>query len=295
MYPDPAYFGISNDSKTDGNYPQNNLRTGCIADGCFGDCLNASDIAMLLNVDDNHFIKEFIPASSSDILKLSELEFRSLAVITDKIAHDEKLELITEVGDMNSLEEFISEFGCQTENAMMYLLQIVDAVSFLHKRRFIHRNLRAASVFIYSNGNAKLACFARVRRLMPNVDDKSSTMPIHLSMFVDSLRWSSPEVITDGMYSKASDVWAFGVLIWEIFTLIDKDIDESNEEISHLPYHELISKRQILSYLQKGKRLGQPKSCPDRFYEIMLECWEHDAQDRRDCQDIAHCIINEQI
>ena len=53
---------------------------------------------------------------------------------------------------------------------------------------------------------------------------------------------SSPEVITDGMFSKASDVWAFAVLIWEIFTLIDKDLDESDEEISHLPYHQLISK-----------------------------------------------------
>jgi serine/threonine protein kinase len=54
---------------------------------------------------------------------------------------------------MNSLEDFISEFGCETENAMMYLSQIVEAVSFLHKRRFIHRNLRTASVFIYLNGN----------------------------------------------------------------------------------------------------------------------------------------------
>jgi hypothetical protein len=62
---------------------------------------------------------------------------------------------------------------------------------------------------------------------------------------------SSPEVITDGMFSKASDVWAFAVLIWEIFTLIDKDLDESDEEISHLPYHQLTSKElvHLLLYL----------------------------------------------
>ena len=62
---------------------------------------------------------------------------------------------------------------------------------------------------------------------------------------------SSPEVIADGMFSKASDVWAFAVLIWEIFTLIDKDRDESDEEISHLPYHQLTSKElvHLLLYL----------------------------------------------
>ena len=55
---------------------------------------------------------------------------------------------------------------------------------------------------------------------------------------------SSPEVIIDGEYSKASDMWAFGVMIWEMFTLIDKERDEiSDEEIT--PYHQLTSKEQV--------------------------------------------------
>ena len=59
---------------------------------------------------------------------------------------------------------------------------------------------------------------------------------------------SSPEVITDGMYSTASDAWALGVLIWEIFTLIDKHNDYENDcEISLLPYHQLSSKDQVLT------------------------------------------------
>ena len=54
---------------------------------------------------------------------------------------------------------------------------------------------------------------------------------------------SSPEVIIDGEYSKASDMWAFGVMIWEMFTLIDKELDESNEEV--IPYNQLSSKEQV--------------------------------------------------
>jgi serine/threonine protein kinase len=60
---------------------------------------------------------------------------------------------ITEVGDMGNLEEFIDAFGCTIEIGIRYLSQIREAVSFLQIRRFIHRNLRASSVFIYSDGN----------------------------------------------------------------------------------------------------------------------------------------------
>ncbi|CAB3985716.1 insulin-like growth factor 1 receptor [Paramuricea clavata] len=295
-YADPAYFGISYGSSSRAETPPINSRTGCIANGCVGECLNASDIAAPLDVQDGtgYFIKEFIPASSSDILKLSELQFPSLAVITERIVHDEKLELITEVGDMGTLEEFIKSFGCPVEDAITYLSQIGEAVLFLHNRRFIHRNLRAASIFIDSNGNTKLACLGRVRKVKPNPDDLFSTMPIKLSMSDDSLRWSSPEVITDGMFSKASDVWAFAVLIWEIFTLIDKDLDESDEEISHLPYHQLTSKDLIFPYLNNGQRLGKPKNCPDALYEMMLQCWEFCAEDRLRCQDVVQ-RIEEQV
>ena len=223
--------------------PINVSTSGCAANGCSGECLNKSDIAVPINVDGNHFIKEFAPASSRDILKLSELEYPTLAIITDKIFHDEKLELIIEVGDFGSLTESINDHGCSMENAMRYLSQIGEAVLFLHNRRFIHRNLRASSVFVYSDRNAKLACFARVRKLKPNDDDQSLTIPINLPMPDDSLRWSSPEVIIDGEYSKASDMWSFGVLIWEMFTLIDKDVDESDKGI--IPYHQFTSKEQV--------------------------------------------------
>ena len=198
---------------------------------------------------------------------------------------------LTEVGDMGSLKQFINEYGCSKQNAMSFLSQIGEAVMFLHNRRFIHRDLRADSVFVYSNGNAKLACFARVRKLKPNADDQSSTIPINLPMPDDSLRWSSPEVITDGEYSKASDMWAFGVLIWEMFTLIDKEIDESDEEVT--PYRQLSSKEQILSYLRKEKRLSKPSNCPDWLYEMMLRCWENNTQDRAKAQDIVQCIQNQ--
>jgi serine/threonine protein kinase len=57
---------------------------------------------------------------------------------------------------MGSLKKFTNEYGCSMENAMRYLSQIAEAVSFLHNRRFIHRNLRADSAFVYTNGEVSL-------------------------------------------------------------------------------------------------------------------------------------------
>ena len=294
-YADASYFQISHHyGNTSADTSSRASASGCTANGCFGECLSASDVAVPFVVDGSHFVKEFIPATSYDILQLSELKCPSLAIITGKIFHDEKIELTVEVGDKGNLRQSIDLQGCSKEigHAMRYLLQIGKAVSFLHDKRFIHRNLRANSVFVYSDGTAKLACFARVRKLKRNTEDKYSTKPIHLPMPNDSLRWSSPEVILDGEYSKASDMWAFGVLIWEMFTLLDKDLDESDEEIT--PYHELSSKEQIISCLQEEKRLDKPDNCPDWLYEMMLQCWEYNAHNRAKAQDIVNCI-NEQI
>ncbi|CAB4037214.1 Proto-oncogene tyrosine- kinase receptor Ret [Paramuricea clavata] len=75
-----------------------------------------------------------------------------------------------------------------------------------------------------------------------------------------------------------------------MFTLLDKELNESDDEMSHFPYHQYMSKEKILSYLQQGKRLGQPKSCSDWLYEIMLQCWAFNIQDRLKCQDIEDRI-----
>ena len=61
---------------------------------------------------------------------------------------------------------------------------------------------------------------------------------------IDHFR-SSPEVIMHGKYSKASDVWAFAVLIWEVFSLIESESNASDNEISHTPYQHLESKEQV--------------------------------------------------
>ena len=75
------------------------------------------------------------------------------------------------------------------------------------------------------------------------------------------------EVLKSQKYSPASDVWAYGVLLWEIFT------------DAELPYGELSDKEVTLNVCQ-GARLPQPKGCPDSVYALMLECWNESLDDR---------------
>ncbi|XP_061186418.1 tyrosine-protein kinase RYK-like [Saccostrea echinata] len=78
--------------------------------------------------------------------------------------------------------------------------------------------------------------------------------------FMSPVKWMAPESLETGIYTTQSDVWSFGVLLWELMTRGSKpypDIDEWD----------------MLSYLEKNKKLPQPLFCPDLVYSLMKQCW----------------------
>lgn len=82
------------------------------------------------------------------------------------------------------------------------------------------------------------------------------------------VKWMSPEALTYGKYTTANDVWAFGILMWEIFSF------------GGIPYP-LHSNQQVVVHVSKGGRLSRPDLCPPQLYSsVMTQCW-HDAPDDR--------------
>ncbi|KNC73318.1 hypothetical protein SARC_14123, partial [Sphaeroforma arctica JP610] len=81
------------------------------------------------------------------------------------------------------------------------------------------------------------------------------------------LRWMPPESIINNLYTEKSDVWSYGITLWEIFT------------DGAMPYRE-IKTHELMTILEGGFRLQKPASCPQAVYEIMLMCWEWDASSR---------------
>jgi Eph receptor A1 len=79
-------------------------------------------------------------------------------------------------------------------------------------------------------------------------------------------RWTAPEALTSRKYTTSSDVWSFGVLLWEIMSK------------GRLPYSELKVNSQVIAEVSRGRRLPHPVQCPDSVYAIMQQCW---AENRR--------------
>ncbi|XP_067635667.1 tyrosine-protein kinase receptor torso [Eurosta solidaginis] len=138
-----------------------------------------------------------------------------------------------------------------------FALQIVNGMRFLEEQKITHRDLAARNILIDSNKTLKVSDFGLSRHGI-YTNTKTRKLP---------LRWLSIEAIRDNIYSNKSDVWAYGVVLWEIGTL------------GTSPYP-TIGNHELIPYLLSGKRLEKPDICTNQLYNIMLQCWDENVEGR---------------
>ena len=120
-------------------------------------------------------------------------------------------------------------------------------------------DLAARNVLLTHDNIAKVADFGLCTRMYDDTTENKEARP---GMF--PFRWAAIEILlTEIPFKELSDVWSFGVLMWEVFCLG-----------SALPYHELLGKKKIIEFLQNGQRLRKPELCPRFIYGVMMECWQ---------------------
>ena len=102
------------------------------------------------------------------------------------------------------------------------------------------------------------------------------------------LRWLSPEVITQGLFTSKSDVWAFGVLLWEIITLGEQHYSnrQNTEVCLKYAWHYRFKSFKVLNLLSNGICLERPLECPEELYQVMRSCWTIPAEQRPKFLDI---------
>jgi cadherin 2 type 1 (N-cadherin) len=141
-------------------------------------------------------------------------------------------------------------------------------MEYLASKKCIHRDLAARNVLVTQDETMKIADFGLARELQPRGYYKKSSegrLPV---------KWMSPEALIDSRYTSRSDVWSFGVLLWEIMTLGGK------------PWHRK-TLHEIVQHLREGTRLEKPCICPDQLYYLMLETWNFDSKLRPDFCDVS--------
>ncbi|XP_076447881.1 uncharacterized protein LOC143284775 isoform X2 [Babylonia areolata] len=148
--------------------------------------------------------------------------------------------------------------------------QIADAMTFLQDVNVVHRNLAARNCFVSEDGDIQLTDYRMAESLFP-----ASHYTADGSL---QIRWMAPECIEHGHFTSKTDVWAFGVVVWELLTR------------GITPYPDVDDNSFIL-YLKKGRRLSKPKQCPEPISALMASCWNASPDQRPDFRHLRQQLL----
>ncbi|XP_048117024.1 ephrin type-B receptor 5 isoform X5 [Alosa alosa] len=175
--------------------------------------------------------------------------------------------IITEFMENGPLDAFLREN--EDQFSVLQLVGMLRGVGagmrYLSERNFVHRDLAARNVLVNSNLVCKVSDFG-LSRLMRGLDHNMPTYTASLGSKIP-VRWTAPEAFQHRKFSSASDVWSFGVLMWEVMSYGER------------PYWDM-SNQEVMKAVVDQYRLPAPHNCPPALHALMLQCWQAERQDR---------------
>ncbi|TRY66895.1 hypothetical protein DNTS_028506, partial [Danionella cerebrum] len=223
----------------------------CIGEGQFGD------------VHQGIYICPENPALSVAIKTLTMRQFdhphivKLIGVITEN-----PVWIIMELCTLGELRSFlqIRKYSLDLASLILFLYQLSTALAYLESKRFVHRDIAARNVLVSSVDCVKLGDFGLSRYMEDSSYYKASKGKL-------PIKWMAPESINFRRFTSASDVWMFGVCMWEILMYGVKPFQG-------------VKNNDVIGRIENGERLAMPPNCPPTLYSLMTKCWAYDPSKR---------------
>ncbi|KAH7712290.1 receptor tyrosine kinase-like protein [Aphelenchoides avenae] len=168
----------------------------------------------------------------------------------------------------------------RTHDLVSMAIQVLKAVQHLHRYGVIHKDIATRNCLVAE------VPIALGDRLAVQISDNALSKDLFPEDYQLSeggvlrpLRWMSPDAMRSNVYNSASDVWAFAVLVWELFTCAKQPYEDLNVD-------------DLEESLKKGVRLGQPYNCPDDLYALMISAWDKDPLERPSANALLSKLID---
>uniref|UniRef100_A0AAZ3NV17 receptor protein-tyrosine kinase n=1 Tax=Oncorhynchus tshawytscha TaxID=74940 RepID=A0AAZ3NV17_ONCTS len=184
--------------------------------------------------------------------------------------------IITEFMENGALDSFLRQNDGQfTVIQLVGMMRgIAAGMKYLAEMNYVHRDLAARNILVNSNLVCKVSDFGLSRYLQDDTSDPTYTSSLGGKIPV---RWTAPEAIAYRKFTSASDVWSYGIVMWEVMSFGER------------PYWDM-SNQDVINAIEQDYRLPPPMDCPTALHQLMLDCWQKDRNARPKFLDIVNTL-----
>ncbi|XP_036394360.1 focal adhesion kinase 1-like isoform X6 [Megalops cyprinoides] len=170
--------------------------------------------------------------------------------------------IIMELCTLGELRSFLQvrKYSLDLASLILFAFQLSTALAYLESKRFVHRDIAARNVLVSTADSVKLGDFGLSRYMEDSSYYKASKGKL-------PIKWMAPESINFRRFTSASDVWMFGVCMWEILMYGVKPFQG-------------VKNNDVIGRIENGERLPMPHNCPPTLYSLMTKCWAYDPSRR---------------
>ncbi|XP_078141825.1 vascular endothelial growth factor receptor 2 [Centroberyx gerrardi] len=213
-------------------------------------------------------VEEDVTEGDLGLGKIAQLDICTGTAVCSRLGDE------ASVSNLDSQEESSDYDHLTMEDLISYSFQVAKGMEFLSSRKCIHRDLAARNILLSENNVVKICDFGLARDVYKDPDyvrKGDARLP---------LKWMAPETIFDRVYTTQSDVWSFGVLLWEIFSL------------GASPYPGVCIDESFCRRLKEGTRMRAPDYATTEIYQTMLDCWLDRPTDRPTFTELVEHLGN---